>query len=260
MTTTPQPVSGSQTEMAKSVSTPGVADAIRIPFRGRDPSEMPTNEEGEFELVLGNKQLLSVFFIVVLLLGVFFTMGYIVGRNTMPGGTQLASGKGAPIIVDPPVSSPSPAPAPASDPGGERPSPSGATPVPPTKSAEPPVTTAPKPEPVKPEPPKPEPKKAAPPKPVPAKLEPSKPAPAKVEPPKPAPAAGGTYLQVAATRKAEADLLAEVLSKKGHPTVVTPIPDSALVRVLVGPLSSDAIPKTREALEAAGFKPFARKL
>ena len=32
--------------------------------------------------MLGNKQLLSVFFIVVVLLGVFFTMGYIVGQNT----------------------------------------------------------------------------------------------------------------------------------------------------------------------------------
>ena len=44
---------------------------------------MPKNEEGEFELILGNKQLLSVFFIVVVLLGVFFTMGYIVGRNPL---------------------------------------------------------------------------------------------------------------------------------------------------------------------------------
>ena len=43
---------------------------------------MPKNEEGEFELILGNRQLLSVFFIVVVLLGVFFTMGYIVGRNS----------------------------------------------------------------------------------------------------------------------------------------------------------------------------------
>src|SRR3954453_14451763 len=45
---------------------------------------MPTNEDGEFELVLGNKQLLSVFFIVIILLGVFFTMGYLVGRNSGP--------------------------------------------------------------------------------------------------------------------------------------------------------------------------------
>ena len=48
---------------------------------------MPKNEDGEFELILGNRQLLSVFFIVVILLGVFFTMGYIVGRNS---GTTTA--------------------------------------------------------------------------------------------------------------------------------------------------------------------------
>ena len=42
---------------------------------------MPRNEDGEMELVLGNKQLLSVLFILVVLLGVFFTMGYVVGRN-----------------------------------------------------------------------------------------------------------------------------------------------------------------------------------
>ena len=45
---------------------------------------MPKNEDGEFELVLGNKQLLSMFFVVVVLLGVFFVMGYIVGRNSAP--------------------------------------------------------------------------------------------------------------------------------------------------------------------------------
>ena len=45
---------------------------------------MPKNDEGEFELVLGNRQLISVFLIVVILLGVFFSMGYIVGRNSPP--------------------------------------------------------------------------------------------------------------------------------------------------------------------------------
>jgi hypothetical protein len=35
---------------------------------------MPRNDDGEFELIMGNRQLLSVFFIVVILLGVFFTM------------------------------------------------------------------------------------------------------------------------------------------------------------------------------------------
>ena len=49
-----------------------------------DASEM---DGSEFELVLGNKQLLSVFFIVVILLGIFFTMGYVVGRNSSPVDT-----------------------------------------------------------------------------------------------------------------------------------------------------------------------------
>src|SRR5215813_11730121 len=68
---------------------------------------MPKNEDGEFELILGNRQLLSVFFIVVVLLGVFFTMGYIVGRNSTPAGTtEIASAHKAetkPLVVDPPV-------------------------------------------------------------------------------------------------------------------------------------------------------------
>ena len=45
-----------------------------------------TRTDGEHELVLGNKQLLSAFFVVVILLGVFFTMGYFVGKNTATGG------------------------------------------------------------------------------------------------------------------------------------------------------------------------------
>ena len=43
---------------------------------------MRNKDTGEFELVLGNKQLLSGFFIVVLLLAVVFAMGYVVGRGT----------------------------------------------------------------------------------------------------------------------------------------------------------------------------------
>src|ERR1700691_3757835 len=44
--------------------------------------------EGEKELVLGNKQLISLFFVVVALCGVFFAMGYMMGR---PSGKQLAA-------------------------------------------------------------------------------------------------------------------------------------------------------------------------
>ena len=40
---------------------------------------MSPQEEQEFELVLGNKQLLSLFFVVVVLFAVFFSFGYTVG-------------------------------------------------------------------------------------------------------------------------------------------------------------------------------------
>ena len=43
---------------------------------------MRNNETGEFELIVGNRQLLSGFFIVVLLFAVAFAMGYVVGQNS----------------------------------------------------------------------------------------------------------------------------------------------------------------------------------
>ena len=49
---------------------------------------MKNNETGEFELVMGNKQLLSGFFIVVVLFAVFFVMGYIAGRNSTRGAAS----------------------------------------------------------------------------------------------------------------------------------------------------------------------------
>src|SRR5271169_3028426 len=56
---------------------------------------MRNNESGEFELVVGNKQLLSGFFIVVLLFAVAFAMGYVVGQNTQRP-VKLAS-EGGPV-------------------------------------------------------------------------------------------------------------------------------------------------------------------
>jgi cell division septation protein DedD len=51
----------------------------------------------EKELVLGNKQLISLFFVVVALCGVFFAMGYMIGRNTSKAAT--ASPEGTPAAA-----------------------------------------------------------------------------------------------------------------------------------------------------------------
>ncbi|MBZ5602663.1 MAG: hypothetical protein LAO79_10190 [Acidobacteriia bacterium] len=188
---------------------------------------MPKNEDGEFELILGNRQLLSVFFIVVVLLGVFFTMGYIVGRNSGPmAAPEIASThkESKPLVVET------------------------ATPAPEPKSSAPVETKPREPEPAKIEPAKaPEPVKAEPPK-----KEPPKPV-KKEAPPEAAPS-GGFYLQLTATTSHEAEVYADVLKKKGFKVVTSAVPEKpGLIRVMVGPMPESSINKTRTDLNAAGF-------
>src|ERR1700690_236851 len=56
---------------------------------------MAKNEDGEFELVVGNKQLLSIVFILMVLFGVVFSMGYFVGRANVGGDAATAAAPGA---------------------------------------------------------------------------------------------------------------------------------------------------------------------
>lgn len=217
---------------------------------------MGRSDDGEFELILGNKQLLSVFFVVVMLLGVFFAMGYIVGKNAAPEST-MAKGGGGVINIDP-----------------RNPGSSIATPIdprPPVTSVTPPVKEEPKPAAKEPERPKPvESRKPEPP--VVASIEPKKAEPKKVEPKKvdPPPVAqsggnepisGRNYLQVVASTRPDCEIIIDVLRRKGFSAVIAPGPSDKLFRVLVGPLAdSAAIAKTRSDLEGAGFqKPYLRK-
>ncbi len=198
---------------------------------------MPRNEDGEFELILGNRQLLSVFFIVVILLGVFFTMGYIVGRNSSPM-TADSRRPDKPLVVE---NRPAPAGTPAETPVPEA-KPPAAEPLPVAKAV---------------------PEKAVE---VPAKKDKDK---KEKEPPKveekpsrrstavpDQPAPGEQYLQIAAVAKAEAQLFIDVLAKKGFHALYAPVPDKPeTFRVLVGPYrDSAAIAQAREDLEKAGFQ------
>ncbi|HML17195.1 MAG TPA: SPOR domain-containing protein [Bryobacteraceae bacterium] len=202
---------------------------------------MAKNEEGEFELVLGNRQLLSVFFIVVILLGVFFTMGYIVGRNSAPAPEVASAAKPEPkpMVVESPARQPA-SPAPATAPSEEPPK------AEPAKPAEKPVTEVVQPEP-KTEPEKPKPVEA------PKPLEAPKP----VAPPAPSgdlPAVGQTYLQLAATTEREARLEVDVLRKKGFQSIAAEIPEKrGTFRVLVGPVAEGGANKMKADLSAAGF-------
>ena len=186
---------------------------------------MPKNEDGEFELILGNRQLLSVFFIVVILLGVFFTMGYIVGRNSGTLTAEVAATPapdGKPQVVEPPAKVAEPAPAP--------PAPTETAPQQPAKEAEPEPAPAP-----------------APPKPEKVKAEPAHSGASH-------PAAGQTYLQLAATSKHEADIMVDVLRKKNFKSLAAEIDEKpGTYRVLVGPITDTTANKMRADLQGAGF-------
>ena len=194
---------------------------------------MPKNEDGEFELILANRQLLSVFFIIVILLGVFFTMGYIVGRNSAPLVADAAAGQ-----------KPSTAPAAAEAPAPPAEAPAATTPAPETAPAEtsPQQPDATAPQKADPEPPAPE---------------PVKPKPAKA--PKPAasnrPVPGQTYLQLAATSQHEAEIMVDVLRKKGFKSMAAEIDEKpGRFRVLVGPVTdASSTNKMRADLQDAGF-------
>jgi cytoskeletal protein RodZ len=214
---------------------------------------MRKNEEGEFELVVGNRQLLSVLFVMFVLFGVVFSMGYFVGRNTAPEpATQSAEAKTAaaenpsqprPASSQPAADSQAP-PAAAADvplaPGEAKVTASGTAPVGGAKAQAPATTPIPE---------------VAPPTPLPAPSTkpPEKQKPATAEPAVPLP--GQTYLQVAAVGKPEAELVVDVLKKRGFPALVAPVPNDTRWRALVGPLADPAsLAKARSDLLAAGFK------
>jgi cell division protein FtsN len=205
-------------------------------------------ENGEFELILGNKQLLSVLFIVIVLLGVFFAMGFLAGRSTAnPAPVNTARNTpAAPLDLSDTAAGKAVPPAREAKEGKDL--------VSPEEKAEPRKAEAE----VK-EPPRQEKKKEEPPKAEPRKEEPKK------EPARPArvaPGGGftekppaGSYLQVAAARRADADNLQALLAKQGLPGYVTPVPNKAeLFRVVVGPLNgNEQIAAAREKLRSAGI-------
>jgi cell division septation protein DedD len=186
---------------------------------------MPDRNEGEFEFTLGNKQLFSVLFIVVVLLGLFFAMGFLAGRGTAPDGSkQIAKRETGPLRVD----------------AGEQQQAAAAQQETPKAAATPAAQPAQA---------KPEPQKAEP-----AKAEPARPA--------SAPAGGGVtdtppagrYLQVAATVLNDAQTLRLQLVERRLRVIIAPSSKPEYMRVLVGPLGdNDAITAAREELKQVGI-------
>jgi cell division septation protein DedD len=192
-----------------------------------------TQADGEKELVLGNRQLISLFFVVVALCGVFFAMGYLIGRNSTKGIVASApSGEDGSAANAAPASAPAALattdaapstqiPAAADNAGGPEAQPAG-------------IQT--------------QPARDTPGQPAAA------PAPAVAASAVVAPEAGATYLQVAAQHRADADNLVRTLREQNLPAIVAASSKEDLFRVLVGPYHQTAqVAEAKDKLKALGF-------
>lgn len=201
---------------------------------------MKNNETGEFELVLGNNQLVVGFLIVALLFGVAFAMGYIVGRNSTPSVKLQAENTAAASVNK--DTRPQPA------------SPATATPAPTPPPDQPAAPPADQPAPAAQTPPEPAPQPT------------TQPARETVPAETPAPAAGvaeaapGSYWQVIATsNRTSAEGMVAGLKEKGLPVTLSPGPNN-LVRVLVGPYAdAQSLGRAKTVLETAGFHPVLKR-
>jgi cell division septation protein DedD len=192
---------------------------------------MRNNETGEFELVVGNKQLLSGFFIVVLLFAVAFAMGYVVGQNSRKVQNESAAASqpvpaaptdARPQPIAPTIPQPQTPAAPAdgaAQPTGEAPPPSSPQPTTqPARDTEAPAAA----------PPAPSPKAEAPP---------------------------GSYWQIMAVPQPDAEVVVRSLKDKGFPASMSQGPNN-LMRVLVGPYAdTQSMGRAKTELESAGFHP-----
>jgi DedD protein len=188
-----------------------------------------SEHEGERELVLGNKQLLGIFFVAMLLCGVFFAMGYVVGGNSAKAGAAVTTGDNAP---SPSMESKREEPTPPRDtapaltdtvavPGSEprmadNPAATGSQPPAMLPQQAAPYTTAP------------------PPAGRPAAKEAISVVGVSVATEEP----GASYLQVVAIERPAADSIVKILREKGLPAILTESSKPNSYRVLVGPYHS----------------------
>jgi len=190
---------------------------------------------GEKELILGNRQLVSLFFVVVALCGVFFAMGYMVRGNSLKGSTSTtpaADSNAAPADPvkrqqpeQPATTEPAPAadPPPSTAPVSSEPEPAGTRPA---QDASPSASAAPISAAAKPE-----------------------------ERPSVVTDGGSIFVvQVAALARADAESTARTLREQHLPATVAASSKEGLFRVLVGPyhLTTD-VANAKARLKTLGF-------
>ena len=188
---------------------------------------MLRSSESETEILLGNKQLVGIFFLAAVLIGVAFGGGYMLGRGA---GDKKIAAAAAPVQEKAAATAANPT-------GGETRTVSPSDSSPPDPNSEQPSD---------------QPALGSPKHPgVPAES----PAAQEVNPAPFVPQNGQEFLQVAAVPRNEALSIADVLRKKGFRAHSVPVPGHAkLYRVIVGPVRDVAdLSSTREELRKTGF-------
>jgi cell division protein FtsN len=193
---------------------------------------MLRNADGESEILLGNAQLIGLFFLLAVLLGISFTAGFMLGHGSFGGkkgeaATAPSAGStpdaGARTEVVEPAPSSASAEPPASPAGPTSSSSTDQKSTPDSDKADKRVSTE-------------------------EAVSPVQQNEAFV------PQQGQTFLQVAAELHDSAASTAAVLNKRGFNTHVVLAPNGKLFRVLVGPVKDKAdLAATRDALKAKGF-------
>jgi cell division septation protein DedD len=205
---------------------------------------MRNKDTGEFELVVGDKQLLSGFFIGVLLLAVVFAMGYVLGRGNSKSASVAPETAAVPANTAP-ENRPQPASTPAATPSTEAPPASVPVMNPDVghPDAAPPAEQPPQPTT------------------VPAKdaSAPAPPPPAAQPAPPPAEPANATYWQVLAGSQTSANAMSQTLKGQGFPVTVRTGRDN-FTHVWVGPYpDKQSLSRAKKQLEDAGFTNLVKK-
>lgn len=184
------------------------------------------------ELVLGNKQLLAIFFVAALLCGVFFAVGYVVGGNSAKSTGSVVADSSTATPVEGKREEPTGV-APVSNAMAATSAPDSAGAVPDSKMSDNPAAAGSTP------PPSTSAQAAPAPAPPPAQTTLA----AKTAPAPSASAAmalsvpetGASYVQVAAQTRPAADTVANSLRERGWPTILAESSKPDRVEILVGP-------------------------
>jgi len=192
---------------------------MAVEEKGR--SDKDKDQAQDTEITLGTGKLLGIFFALVIICSVFFTMGYLLGRSTSAGGRTEIVGSG-------PTGGSA-----AGKPSGAGKNSDANTQIVPASTPQPLATASPTPAPSK----------------TPDSSNPS------------SFAGGSYMVQVAAVSKHEdAEILVSALQKKQYPVFIANVPGDPLFHVQVGPFSDPKEAETmRNRLSSDGYNAIVKK-